>query len=90
MLECAERRLARPLQELAEGRIVRRVDAQRERVDEVADHRLELAAVATGERRSHHDVVLPRVPVEQRRERCQESDEQGCLALSAESLESVP
>ncbi len=72
-----ERHVAELRQEVAEGR--RRFasgarsridpDAQREGVDEAADQRLDLPAVAVGDRRPHGEVALPRVAVEQRRER---------------------
>ena len=68
--EGLERRLARAPDQLVERRVAGQVEAQRQRVDEVADHRLELGAVAAGERRADDDVVLAGVA---RRAACRRS-----------------
>ena len=63
-------------EQLGEGRVAGQVHTKRERIDEVADHRLELCPVAPRERRPDHDVVLPGVARQQRREQRQHRDEQ--------------
>ncbi len=87
MGKCRECRLLRPRQQLVEGRCPRQIDAQGERVDEVADHPLELAAVATREGRSDDDVVLTRVALEQRRVGSEEHHEERAAALAGDGLE---
>ena len=81
MLEPLEDAAADLGQQLAERRVAAQVGAQRQRVDEVAHHVLELAAQPAGGRRSHHDVRLPRAAVEEGLERRQQHHENRALRL---------
>ena len=62
--------------DLGEGGIARQVDAERQRVEEVADHALGLAAVAIGGRRPDHHVFLAADPAEVGREGAQQRHEE--------------
>ena len=64
----AERNLAGSTNQLRQRRLARNVHAQRQRIHEAANQVLQFAAVPVGDRRSDHDVVLPGVSRQQRRE----------------------
>jgi hypothetical protein len=80
----AERDLAHPLQQLPEARIAGEIGAQDQHVDEEADQRLHLAAIAVGDGGADGNIALPRVALEQRLEGGEESHEQGGAPATAE------
>ena len=66
--EGSERHVPDAAKQLPEGGVARQVCAQDESVDEEADERLQLRAVAVGDGRADDDVVLSRVARQQRLE----------------------
>ena len=82
-----ERGGAHPVEQLVERDSVLHRRAQRERVGEVADQRQGLLVVAAGDRRAHHDVLRPCVPVQQGVEAGEEDREERDVARSREPAE---
>ncbi|MFT3764374.1 MAG: hypothetical protein QM820_02455 [Minicystis sp.] len=78
----AQARLLHPREQLAERRARRGLRADHQRVEEEADEPLRLGAAPVGDRRADGHVLLPAVPVEQRRVRREERhEERRALAL---------
>jgi len=75
-------------QHLAETRVAGKVRPQRQRVDEKADQRLGFQAIAVGDRRADHDIVLSAVTSQQHLERGQQGSEQGGVGVAAELSQS--
>ncbi len=86
----AQRGLAHAAQERAEPRVVRQVGAEREGVDEVADHPLHLHPRPPGDRRPHHHLVLARVAGEQRLEGGQRRHEERGPLAPGEGVQPLP
>jgi len=85
----AETGLAHARHQLAEGRVAREVCAQRQRVDEEADERLQLGARAAGDGRADDDVRLPRVACQQELEGREQRHEERRALRAAQRLKRV-
>src|SRR5947209_1386270 len=85
----AEADLAHAPQKLAEGRAAREARPQHQRVDEEADERFEVLAVAPRDGRADDNVRLPRLPVEQNFEGREQRHEERRTLLAAEPPERV-
>ena len=75
MAQRAQHRLSRAPQQFAECRVPGQVPAQRERIEEIADHVLRLFPRAIGDGRSHQDVLLSGIAFQQSlqgRQQCHE------------------
>ncbi len=82
-----EGRLAHPRQQRGKARVAAKVGAQHEVIEEEADERLSLGAVAAGDRRADHHVVLTAEAPEHQLDRRQQGHEQGASAAAAERLD---
>ena len=78
MFKRPQDRASHTLHQLAEARSTGSVSAQNQRVDEEANKIVNLRQVAASHWRTHHDVGLPCVPVQQDFERGEENDEKTC------------
>ena len=83
-VECAFAYLA---QQFMERGILGEIATQRERVDEEADHPLELGSAASGNWRPHHHVGLPAPAREERLESRQQRHEERCAVALAKGAE---
>ena len=82
-----ERDLLDALQQLVEGDFARHVQPQRQRIGEEADQILELGTAPPSSWRSHHDVGLVAVAVQQHRESRQRGHEERRPGVGAEGPE---
>jgi hypothetical protein len=87
--EGVEHDAAHPRHQLAEARIAAEVRAQHQGVEEHADQRLQLGAVALRGRRAHHQVVLTREAPELQLPGRKQRHEQRRAALAAEPAHGV-
>src|SRR5262249_27011494 len=80
----AYRRLARTTNQFEKGGIPRKIDAQRQRVDEKSDQPFDLRRCAASDWRADRYVMLPTVAAQQRDERLEQSHEQGGVLSTAD------
>ena len=77
MVVGVQSRLAHPAEQFLEWRVIGKISAKHQRVDEEADQALDLLAGSAGDGRCQHDVLLATVAVEQGLKGRQQGHEQG-------------
>ncbi len=87
VLVCAQGRLAYPLEQLQERRGARKVDAQRQAVDQQADQGLAGRLVAVGHRHADDHVLLAGIAPQQGGIGSQQGHEQGRPRLPAQAVQ---
>ena len=87
--EGVEGRVAHAVQQLADGRIAGRDDAERQRVGEESEESLDFGPLPPGRHRAERQVVEPGVAVDDRGEGGEERHEQRDAFLGAQDFEAV-
>ena len=77
MPESAKDGLPHPSDQFEKTRVTGKIAAQRQHIDEQADHTLGFLYPTIGDRRAHHDVFLTRVAIQQYLEGGQQKHEKG-------------
>src|SRR5690242_13813866 len=76
--------LLHALQKCFEGRVCSQIDTKRQRVDEEPDERFDLRSIATGNRRTHHDVDFTRMTMQEHGESAEQRHEKRCPRARAQ------